>query len=44
MTSRTLVCLMPTQEAKRLNMKILGSHTHGLYAGKSLVQIGLFLK
>lgn len=44
MTARTLICLMNTEEAKRLNFKILGSETTGPYAGKSLVNIGIFQK
>lgn len=44
MTARTLLCIMDFLEAKKLNMKILGSNENGVYAGKALVQIGVFIK
>lgn len=39
-----LICIMNTQEAKDLNMKILGSKATGPYAGKCLVKMQAWFK
>lgn len=39
-----LICIMNTEEAIALNMKILGSAGTGIFAGKSLVRIQAYLQ
>lgn len=39
-----MICIINTEEAKRLGFKIIGSAGSGVYAGKSLVHIQAYLK